>query len=126
MEGGQALSAAAARGCGAWGWRGWGKQGVGAAAGPVHGLLGSLGGQWEGVAENLRLGTFSPHYTHLRKSSLDSRLLESEGVGFAIRVLRSGSPNVTSVEGGGPAAASKSDKQLPEAPRVETRVLREP
>ena len=59
------------------------------------------------------------------KSSLDYRLLESEsqGVGFATRALRSGNPNVNEVEGGDPPAASKADKQLPEAPRRKTRVL---
>lgn len=65
-----------------------------------------------GVAENLRLGSSSPHYTvpRRRKSSLDSRWLESQGVGLIIKVLRSGSPNVTSVDSGGPPAASKSGK----------------
>lgn len=83
----------------------------------MRGLLGSLCGQWEGVAKNLRLGSSLPHYTvpGRGKSSLDSRWLESQGVGLVIRVLRLGSPNVTSVNGGGPPAASKSGKQFPEA-----------
>ena len=73
------------------------------------GVLGPLCRQWKGAAENLRLRS-SSHMTLflLVGSPLDSQLLESQGMGFAVGVLRWGSWNVNSIEGGGlPAPASQ-------------------